>query len=141
MKAVVTSGEGSCAPYFREREETFRALLGYTPYPGTLNLSLSREELRAVRRGFPPAGGSRKRRAWRPALLNGLPCHIRILPDHAEVAAPVSLRERFGLRDGDVVTLEKPGNRSKLNEVGLSASREGYHPPKDSKREGAKPER
>lgn len=94
--------------------------LGFDPYPGTLNLRLREEDLEARRmlealpgariegfRGVDRAfGGAR----CYPILVNGEAEGAVIVAERTsydlsvmEVIAPVNLRERFGLEDGDAV--------------------------------------
>ncbi|MCW3979697.1 MAG: DUF120 domain-containing protein [Candidatus Bathyarchaeota archaeon] len=94
--------------------------LGFEPYPGTLNLRLGEGELEARRRldsltgvhieGF--RGEDRAFGAARcyPVLVNGEVEGAVIVAERTsydlsvmEVIAPVNLRERFGLEDGDAV--------------------------------------
>ena len=94
--------------------------LGFDPYPGTLNLRLSEKDLEARRilESLPGAriegfrvvdrafGGAR----CYPVLVNGEAEGAVIVAERTsydlsvmEVIAPVNLRERFGLEDGDAV--------------------------------------
>ena len=94
--------------------------LGFDPYPGTLNLRLGEGELEARRRldsmpsvqieGFRGEdrafGGAR----CYPVLVNGEVEGAVIAAERTsydlsvmEVIAPINLRERFGLEDGDAV--------------------------------------
>ena len=94
-----------------------KQLIGFTPYPGTLNVKLSAE-------------GSRLRKQLKTyasakivpeenycdcvvfkALLNEIECAV-VIPkvkgysdDVVEVVAPVNLRAQLGLEDGDEITV------------------------------------
>ena len=100
-----------------------RRLVGFTPYPGTLNVRLDpgepRRRWRAVRRRRAPeltpprAGGCGARLI--PLLVAGRVPAVAVVPDvtrHGhqvvEVIAPGHLRRRLGLRDGDRVRLVVP---------------------------------
>lgn len=101
--------------------------LGFDPYPGTLNLRLREDGLEARRRlesmpgtqieGFRGVdrafGGAR----CYPVLVNDEVEGALIVADRTgydasviEVIAPISLRERFGLEDGDPVRLTYSGS-------------------------------
>jgi riboflavin kinase len=99
--------------------------LGFDPYPGTLNLRLETEEARQAWRAFlareaglplPPGSPGFCRARLFPARLlaaNGSASGAVLLPEvegypgeKIEVVAPVRLKERLGLADGDPVTLE-----------------------------------
>jgi riboflavin kinase len=100
--------------------DQIRERLGFDPYPGTLNLRLVGDyrESRRVLGGWPAVvlegfrvedrafGGAR----CYPLLVEGVVEGALIVADRSgydlsvmEVIAPVSLRERFGLEDGDLV--------------------------------------
>lgn len=103
--------------------------LGFDPYPGTLNLRIGEEEMEARRRldsipgvhidGFRGVerafGGAR----CYPVLVNGEVEGAVVVAERTsydlsviEVIAPVSLRERFGLEDGDTVRVTYSGSRT-----------------------------
>ncbi len=96
----------------------FTERLGYSPYPGTLNVRVRASESRrlAVLRdwnglridGFEAGGRTFGGATCYPAKLNGRRCHL-IRPDRShyqdviEFVAPERLRSRLRLQDGDVV--------------------------------------
>jgi len=101
--------------------------LGFDPYPGTLNLRLHEDSLEARRRlesmpGTPIEGFRGVDRAFGgarcyPVLVNDEVEGALIVADRTgydasviEVIAPISLRERFGLKDGDSVRLTYTGS-------------------------------
>ncbi len=118
-------GEGR---YYLSRpgyEKQFERLLGWTPYPGTLNLELGGAEankLKFLRRnpvhvveGFSAEGRTFGGVTLHPATVNGQDCGA-ILPHRShytsvlELIAPVCLRDALPCQDGDkldvVVALE-----------------------------------
>jgi riboflavin kinase, archaea type len=99
----------------------FTERLGYSPYPGTLNVRLRPTETRrlgVVRDwngvridGFEAGGRTFGGATCYPAKLNGRPCHL-IRPDRShyqdvvEFVAAERLRTRLRLKDGDAVKAE-----------------------------------
>ncbi len=99
----------------------FTERLGYSPYPGTLNVRLRPVEIRhlAVLKdwngiridGFEAAGRTFGGATCYPARLNGRACHL-IRPDRShyqdvvEFIAPVRLRTSLRVKDGDSVKAE-----------------------------------
>ena len=111
-------------PFYREQ---LREKLGFNPFLGTLNLRLGEGFLgrRRVLEGWPALrieGFRSEDRAFGggrcfPLLVNGEVEGALVVADRTaydlsvvEVIAPVNLRERFGLEDGDTVrlTLQRP---------------------------------
>lgn len=98
----------------------FAERLGYSPFPGTLNLKLADDALRRVEEvahwdglridGFQASGRTFGGATCHRATMNGRPCHL-IRPDRThhthvvEFIAPVSLRETLGIKDGDRVEI------------------------------------
>jgi riboflavin kinase, archaea type len=99
----------------------FQERLGYTPFPGTLNIRVDPKELLRIEGlkdwegiridGFHASGRTFGGATCYGGRINGRPCHL-IRPDRShyqdvvEVIAPESLRESLSLRDGDTVTVE-----------------------------------
>jgi riboflavin kinase, archaea type len=129
VRGRVFSGMGKGRYYVGhpEYQRRFKDLLGYAPYPGTLNVKLEEE---ATIRGL---DGLRKKPGKRVngfefqgESFSALNCFDGILEGErvtllfievtyynesvAELISPVYLREKFGLKDGDSVdfTLEVP---------------------------------
>jgi len=122
-KVVSGVGEGAhyvCLTGYREQ---FKARLGFDPYPGTLNLRLSRSSLHRRRRldslssiaikGFTKDGAKCGDVKCFKVLVQGRVKGAAIIIDRThytsstlEVIAPLRLREELGLRDGDMVRLE-----------------------------------
>ncbi|MBS3815723.1 MAG: DUF120 domain-containing protein [Hadesarchaea archaeon] len=120
-KVVSGLGEGS---YYVDQEEYKKQLeekLGFTPYPGTLDLKLSKKSLKLREKlenyqGKRIEGFSTKERSFGevrcfPAKIN----HVRagvVLPNRShyedimEIVAPVNLRDEFDLDDNDELSVE-----------------------------------
>lgn len=122
LSGAVVSGLGE-GKYYLSRPGylvQFAERLGYTPYPGTLNLKLSPPDLvlagttrlwRGVRiDGFVASGRTFGGASCYTARLGGRPAHL-IMPDRThhteaiEFIAPEFLREALGVRDGDHVEI------------------------------------
>jgi len=128
LTGVITSGMGegrhyiTLAGYMRQ----FKELLGYEPYPGTLNVDLTEESVRqrAHLGAIEPItidGWEDEERTYGPAYCYPAtiiaedryePAHV-IAPerthhgdDHLEVIAPDRLRDTLGLQDDDEVTVD-----------------------------------
>lgn len=98
----------------------FAERLGYTPYPGTLNLRLTADALLRVGElahwdglridGFQASGRTFGGATCHRATMNGRPCHL-IRPDRThhtnvvEFIAAESLRDALHIRDGDRVDI------------------------------------
>ncbi len=125
LRGVVRSGVGDGArftalPWVRAQ---LREKLGFDPHPGTLNLVVPADRLRALLARLDPVWvdpepGFCRARCY-PATVAGRVEAAVVVPevegypeDLAEVVAPVPLRGALGLRDGDPVTLRLgPGRR------------------------------
>jgi len=99
----------------------FTERLGYTPFPGTLNVRLRPSETRRLAAlrdwngvridGFEAGGRTFGGATCYLAALNGRRCHL-IRPDRShyqdviEFVAPEKLRTRLRLKDGDAVKAE-----------------------------------
>lgn len=99
----------------------FTERLGYTPYPGTLNLRLDEPDLRRVQNvhhwagiridGFPASGRTFGGATCYAARLRGRPSHL-IVPDRThhkdvvEFIASEFLREALPVKDGDRIEVE-----------------------------------
>lgn len=119
IAGVVCSGlgEGAMFTQLPWAQAEFRSKLGFVPYPGTLNLEMTDEkwcELHGVlarEAGIPivPAEGFCAARCFKVTLGDTVEGAI-VIPevegypnDKVEIIAPVAIRERLGLRDGDRV--------------------------------------
>ncbi len=124
LTGIVESGLGegayymSLAPYCRQ----FRDHLGFSPYPGTLNIRLSPAAIAIRKRlgmgewhvveGFESEGRTFGRVRCIGCRIQNIPCGI-VVPgrshypeDIIEVVAPTELRDALGVQDGDEVTVE-----------------------------------
>jgi hypothetical protein len=102
----VASGRGSAAPELHALYAELNAIVREPLYPGSINLVLDRPlRMRASKAATFDRG---RRMVW-PATLNGIGVWLyrwRSCPLHViEVLAPIHLRTRLLLRDGDGVTL------------------------------------
>jgi riboflavin kinase, archaea type len=119
----VTSGLGEGRYYLSQPGYIvqFQERLGYTPFPGTLNIRVDPKELLRIEGvrswqgiridGFQASGRTFGGATCYGGRINGRACHL-IRPDRShyqdvvEVIAAESLRETLGVHDGDTVTVE-----------------------------------
>ena len=119
----VTSGLGEGRYYLSQPGYIvqFQERLGYTPFPGTLNIRVHPKELLRIDGlrhwdgiridGFEAGGRTFGGATCYGGRINGRACHL-IRPDRShyqdvvEVIAPVSLRESLHVKDGDTVAVE-----------------------------------
>jgi riboflavin kinase len=117
----VFSGKGEGAKYVGLLwvEEQIIRKLGFVPYVGTLNIRLTEddakrlvkvlEKVKAIE--ISPVAGFRRGKCYRASLADGIECAIVIpeVTDHSEdvleIVAPVNLRDRFHLGDGDLLDI------------------------------------
>jgi riboflavin kinase len=122
LEGKVTSGLGKGKYYMSKKvyQEEFNDRLGFKPFHGTLNLEVDEKQ----REKFEDEGETLKIRevyedGERLSNVDVMPCRIGDVEcgllrleftDHpesiAEVVAPLELREKFNLRDGDKVVLK-----------------------------------
>lgn len=120
---VVTSGLGEGRYYLSQPGYVvqFTERLGYSPYPGTLNVRVDREAVRKVSLvegwhgiridGFQASGRTFGGATCFPARMNGHTCHL-IHPDRShykdvvEFVAPECLREALPVKDDDAVSVD-----------------------------------
>jgi riboflavin kinase, archaea type len=127
ISGTVASGLGEGRYYLSQPGYVvqFTERLGYTPYPGTLNVRVGGAALRKVETvsswsgtridGFQTSGRTFGGATCFAAKMNGRACHL-IHPDRShyrdvvEFVAPVRLRDSLHLKDGDrvEVDLEEP---------------------------------
>ncbi len=117
LRGRVASGKGEGEIYVNLYAREFERILGFRPYPGTLNVKLYPryvelrvKSLREIRFLLvrPPRGLERLAdvRCY-PAAIRGMAVYLvePRIPGYdkrvAELIAPVYLREALGLRDGD----------------------------------------
>jgi len=122
LQGVVTSGLGQGAQFMAVPwvRDAIRTLIGFDPYPGTLNLRLPDADTvstwREIQNGpavvlIPPPPESCGARLYRVVVAPDIDAAI-IVPDVTrhrdgtlELIAAVHVRTRLGLRDDDGVTL------------------------------------
>jgi riboflavin kinase len=121
LRGVVMAGLGQAGSFMGLPwvADGVRRLVGFTPYPGTLNVRLDPDTVDAWRQirerdGLvlsPPAGQPCGARLFPVTLGPGVEAAV-IVPDvtrHGddvlEVVAPTALRRRLGLADGGAITL------------------------------------
>lgn len=121
ITGTVFSGKGEGAKYVGlpwVKEQIIRKL-GFVPYVGTLNIRLTEddakrlvkvlEKVKAIE--ISPVAGFRRGKCYRASLADGIECAIVIpdVTDHSEdvleIVAPVNLRDRFHLGDGDLLDI------------------------------------
>jgi riboflavin kinase, archaea type len=117
--------EGSYYMSLDGYRKQFISKLGFDPFPGTLNLRVSKEDLndRKSLETYPFVyieGFANEKRTYGPAkcfhaTVNDevksaivLPIRAHYGEDVVELIAPVSLRKRFKLKDGDRVSVRVP---------------------------------
>jgi riboflavin kinase len=124
LPGTVESGLGEGAYYMSLRQygEQFEKILGFAPYPGTLNLRLSPVAVQRRKRltladwylveGFVSEGRTFGQVRCLPCMIGSTPCGIVVpgrshYPDAlVEVISPVGLRRELSLQDGDEVVIE-----------------------------------
>ncbi|HWQ64843.1 MAG TPA: DUF120 domain-containing protein [Methanospirillum sp.] len=115
-------GEGAYYMSIRQYVHQFEKILGFAPYPGTLNLRLSPVAIQRRKKltiadwlvvdGFESEGRTFGQVRCLPCLIGNIPCGIVVpgrshYPDAlVEVVAPVGLRRELNLKDGDEVMIE-----------------------------------
>ena len=121
LTGVVVSGLGQGASFMSLAwvRDGVSALVGFTPYPGTLNVRLDSDTVgiwRQIREGdalvLPPPPGESCGARLVPLVMAPdieaaviVPDVTRYGDDLLELIAAVNVRSRLGLRDGDRVTL------------------------------------
>jgi riboflavin kinase, archaea type len=127
LNAVVFSGlsEGSYYMSLEGYRKQFRSKLGFDPFPGTLNLRLTKESMTERREleKYPSVGiegFADKDRTYGgarcyPVLVSQkvhaaivMPIRAHYGEDVIEIIAPDNLRRRLHLKDGDVVNIRVP---------------------------------
>lgn len=121
IKGIIFSGKGEAARFIElpwvKRQIVEK--LGFTPYRGTLNIELTKEEFekralleKAQAIEISPVKGFSRGKCFKANLMDKLECAIVIpeIPNYPEnvieVIAPTNLREKLKLKDGDYVEVE-----------------------------------
>lgn len=117
-------GEGAYYIQLEGYRKQFRRLLGYTPYPGTLNIQLLTEtdvnEFQLLKatlgieiHGFLTGDRSFGPVTCYPATVNGEQTAAVLLIERThhqsnvvEIIAPISLRQNLNVTDGDIITVK-----------------------------------
>jgi len=121
LKGKVFSGTGEGARFIKLPwvKKQIVEKLGFTPYPGTLNVKLTKgsfaikdflKTAKAIE--ISPVKGFCRGRCFSAYLMDNLKCVI-VIPevenypeDVIEVIAPINLREKFRLKNGDAVEVK-----------------------------------
>jgi len=121
IRGIVFSGKGEGAKFIELPwvKKQIVEKLGFTPYRGTLNIELVKEEFekkasleRAQAIEVSPVKGFSRGRCFKANLMDKLECAIVIpkIPNYPEnvieVIAPTNVREKLQLRDGDPVEVK-----------------------------------
>jgi len=124
VEGTVESGLGEGAYYMSlpQYMQQFEQILGFAPYPGTLNLRLSQVAVQRRKRltladwyqvaGFESEGRTFGQVRCLPCMIGDIPCGIVVpgrshYPDAlVEIIAPVGLRRELHLNDGQEVVIE-----------------------------------
>ncbi|MEM2105239.1 MAG: DUF120 domain-containing protein [Candidatus Bathyarchaeia archaeon] len=122
LEGKVFSGSGEGAKFISlpwvKRQITEK--LGFTPYSGTLNIKLDEKDVALKRRildkakaiKIVPSEGFCHGKLFKAVFMDKLECAIVIpevdcYPENIiEIVAPVNLREKFQLKDGDIVGIK-----------------------------------
>ena len=121
IKGIVFSGKGEGSEFIRLPwvKKQINEKMNFIPYPGTLNVKLSEEGIRAkklLRRAnavdIQPVAGFCPGKCYRAWLLDNVECAV-VVPEVArypsnvlEIVAPTSLRDKLNLRDGDEIEIK-----------------------------------
>lgn len=121
IKGIVFSGKGEGAKFIELPwvKKQIVEKLGFSPYRGTLNIELTKEEIKkrvllekAQAIEISPVKGFSRGRCFKANLIDKLECAIVIpeVPNYPEnvieVIAPTNLRKKLQLRDGDSVEIK-----------------------------------
>lgn len=121
IRGIVFSGKGEGAKFIELPwvKKQITEKLGFSPYRGTLNIELVKEEFekralleKAQAIEISPVKGFSRGRCFKANLMDKLECAIVIpevpnyLENVIEVIAPTNLRKKLQLRDGDSVEVK-----------------------------------
>ncbi len=114
-EGMAFTGSGWCHRNMSLYDQALGAKLGYEPFPGSLNVRLSEKYVLGKPwldwEGSKRGGKKLDRQFWR-AWIGDLYCHAHVPgrrnhgPNVIELVAPVKLRDRFAISDGDTVTFD-----------------------------------
>lgn len=121
IKGKVTHGRGEGGKFIELPwvKKQITEKLGFIPFVGTLNIELTKKSLKvknllekAEVTEILPLEGFYRGKCFKAYFMDNLKCAI-IIPevrnypkDVLEIVAPVSLKEHFKLRDGDIVKVK-----------------------------------
>jgi riboflavin kinase len=121
LTGTVTSGNGEGAKFVKRSwvKNQITEKLGFNPYLGTLNIKLHEDSIKTKRtmlKAKPieiiPAASFCRGKCYRAFLKSYVKCAV-VIPevqnypeDVLEIVAPVNLRKKFGLKDGDEIEVE-----------------------------------
>lgn len=121
VKGIVFSGKGEGTRFIELPwvKKQITEKLGFTPHPGTLNIKLTKENFKSraslekvEAMEISPVIGFHRGRFFKAYLMGNLKCAV-VIPevsnyprDILEVIAPVNLREKLQLKDGDCVEVK-----------------------------------
>ena len=120
VKGKVFSGSGEGAKFIQLpwARTQIAEKLGFIPYPGTLNIKTTEgsRELKLLKKEktieISPIEGFCRGRCFKAIFVDNLKCAVIVpeIPNYREntieVIAQVNLREKFKLRDGDVIEVK-----------------------------------
>ena len=123
IKGTICTGLGLASKFLRMKEytEKIKKVVGFEPYPGTLNIKVDAEIIRHVLKeaykikGFEKNGKKFGGFAIIPCKIkvkNEIPKAAIIFPEKSEhkdileIISPIFLREALKLKDGDTVLIE-----------------------------------
>jgi len=121
LKGKIFSGSGEGTKFIRLPwvKQQIAEKLGFIPYIGTLNIKLTAESVtikKSLRNAraivISPVKGFCRGRCFSAYFMQDLKCAIILhevknyLEDVIEVVAPVNLRKKFKLKDGDMVEVK-----------------------------------
>jgi len=123
LKGIVFSGTGEGEFYMSQEgyEKQFNEILGFIPFPGTLNVKVKEEEAKKFIEGYKNTVFIREFRANGRSFgglrcyevkIKGIDCAL-IIPDRTqykrdvvEIISKEKLRKRLGLNDDDSIVIE-----------------------------------
>ena len=110
VSGTVESGTGEGRYYVRKYNEYFKETVGFSCYPGTLNLRIASVSLPEKSFLIHPGNGFKDVKCY-PVVINGKQNGAVVIPCMArdrtvlEIIAPENLRKTLTLKDGDKVTV------------------------------------
>jgi len=116
LKGRVVSGNKRGAYFVSQYAERLSHLLGFQPFPGTLNIELPGQPRLPAKSFFIPSWSDKSKdygAVWAyPAVLKNAPVTLLVpektqhAPNIIEIISPLCLRSKLGIKDGDYVEVE-----------------------------------